>query len=263
MWPCEDNRTCIEAGDVCNGKRECPDKSDEHNQLCGCGDDEWPCKDGDGCFKENLVCDGMAHCNDKSDESPEHCLGWICPRDMRKCRDGQQCISIQTICDASTDCRDTSDEHQCSDYTCPGGATKCSDNLQCINETLICDGEIDCKDGSDELCTASCLKKPLTEKSIVRRCIGDSTTCVPVHRFCDGIADCLLGSDEGDCSCSDWSLHSCTMKNIEFCTDKRWLDGNHLADCKWKWSNSSIQINVISSGKVFNYSIHNCADCYI
>ncbi len=47
---------------------QCADKSDEHNQLCGCEEHEWPCQDGDGCIPFNGVCDGAFNCHDYSDE---------------------------------------------------------------------------------------------------------------------------------------------------------------------------------------------------
>ncbi len=50
------------------GDPQCFDKSDEHNQLCGCEDYEWPCQDGDGCIPLYSVCDGTPHCHDYSDE---------------------------------------------------------------------------------------------------------------------------------------------------------------------------------------------------
>ncbi len=55
------------------GDKQCIDKSDEHNQLCGCEDYEWPCQDGDGCIPLYSVCDGTPHCQDYSDQFAQVC----------------------------------------------------------------------------------------------------------------------------------------------------------------------------------------------
>ena len=53
QWKCADDLQCIRVDGVCDGIRHhCRDKSDEHNQLCGCKDGyDWPCDDGDGCVR--------------------------------------------------------------------------------------------------------------------------------------------------------------------------------------------------------------------
>ncbi len=232
-WKCSDNVTCIDAADVCDGRNDCKDKSDEHNQLCGCEGNKWPCLNGDGCIDTLNVCDGIDHCNDKSDELYEQCSNWNCMLGMWKCKDNQLCVPESMICDGKTQCYDTSDEYDCFEHKCLDSATKCSDNLQCISKQHICDGKINCKDGSDELCSASCLQFPLMEKSIVKRCLENSAVCASVEKYCDGVADCPLGSDEVDCSCSDWSLHSCLIDSKQWCAYKDWILWNTTNECSW------------------------------
>ncbi|KAK0134856.1 SCO-spondin [Merluccius polli] len=66
--PCPGSSTCIAATQFCDGKKDCPNGSDE---MCV---DKCPrkadfrCKDRRSCVSKSLVCDGRAHCHDGSDE---------------------------------------------------------------------------------------------------------------------------------------------------------------------------------------------------
>ncbi len=258
-WKCADDTHCIPAGAVCDGANHCNDKSDEHNQLCGCPADQWPCLDGDGCVTEASVWDGIAHCNDESDEAGTICLSWNCTLGRVKCQDNKQCVRSEAICDGKSQCYDTSDEVECLSYSCLEGSRKCANNLQCIEDNLICNGAVDCKDVSDELCTGSCLKAPLLNKTIVRKCVEDDTICVPVGRYCDGVADCPYGSDEAGCSCSDWNMKYCLIGKKQLCAPKEWLHSSFAGECLWNWTHgqngSSYSNNTEYSNKPNQLSI--------
>ena len=242
-WKCADNLQCIKVEHVCDGKTDddntmswhgniygCNDKSDESTVLCGCPEtDQIPCKDGNGCVRNIYVCDGDNHCNDISDEFEAVCLAWNCTQDRVKCKDNKRCISSESFCDGRDDCLDGSDERDCKSYSCLTGARKCANNIQCVNENSICDGVIHCRDGSDELCTASCLKHPLTTRTIVRECSESPSKCLPVEQFCDGVADCPLGSDEADsdCTCIDWNMSAYQPNGSNLCIFTNWLVHSH------------------------------------
>ncbi len=209
----------------------CYDKSDEHNQLCGCTESKpWPCIDGDGCIEAENVCDGFDDCNDKSDEVADVCVKWNCTGLLWKCHYSMKCVEINVVCDGKTDCTDTSDEDDelCINFKCLEGTTKCADGKQCIANNTICDNEVHCSDASDELCTAPCLNIHSNEKNIIKRCSEQNDMCLPVDRYCDGFADCPYGSDEADsdCSCSDWNLVTCQINGTSFCIHPLWIEVN-------------------------------------
>lgn len=57
--------------DVCNGKKDCPDGSDETRTLCYhiiCPVDDFRCFYG-ACIKKSAKCNGVQECADNSDES--------------------------------------------------------------------------------------------------------------------------------------------------------------------------------------------------
>lgn len=66
---------CIPEDRVCDRKFDCPDGSDESDDLCRmagkCAPDELRCKDG-SCIQLIKFCDGNADCKDSSDE-PTNC----------------------------------------------------------------------------------------------------------------------------------------------------------------------------------------------
>ncbi|VDN96155.1 unnamed protein product [Rodentolepis nana] len=76
---CRDG-TCIAISNLCDGRYQCPDRSDETREFCGeieiippeCSPNEFRCKDGT-CIPQFHTCDGIRHCSDGSDESLDIC----------------------------------------------------------------------------------------------------------------------------------------------------------------------------------------------
>ena len=185
-WKCANDLQCIPARHVCERNNthvyDCHDKSDEHNQLCGCPDPgDWACHDGDGCIIDTQVCDGIPQCNDESDELTSVCVNWTCSTGLWKCGD-LKCISRLLVCDGKAHCDDASDELLCLDWECADGWTKCANGLQCIKNEAFCNGKTDCSDFSDEadrFCTDyNCL-------SGFTKC-ADNKQCINVTKICDG-----------------------------------------------------------------------------
>ena len=67
QWLCGEGR-CIEAVLLCDGARDCGLGEDEDPDLCTCGEDELRCETGGGCVEAGARCDGRPQCPDRSDE---------------------------------------------------------------------------------------------------------------------------------------------------------------------------------------------------
>ncbi len=127
------------------------------------------------------VCDGKADCIDKSDENKTMCLAWQCPSNRIKCANNIQCIDKSSICDGYENCNDKSDElcdNPCLKKQLKNKSIirKCSeDNTLCIPVEQFCDRVIDCPDGSDE---AGC---SCEDWSMNKCSIGETNLCIYKH----------------------------------------------------------------------------------
>ncbi|XP_041666800.1 low-density lipoprotein receptor-related protein 2-like isoform X2 [Cheilinus undulatus] len=197
---CPGSSVCIKPTQFCDGKRDCPDGSDE-NCLRKCPSrSDFLCKDRRSCVSKKLVCDGRSHCNDGSDEfncpgiasSAAQANNLKCRVGARPCNDGTECVLFSHVCDGEKDCMDGSDEQGCPE-TCKKGEFQCSHGKMCIPAALVCDGKSQCRDQSDEL---NCRQQT---KSCEFHC-ADGKRCIPKKLLCDGERDCLDGTDELGCN---------------------------------------------------------------
>lgn len=106
----------------CNGKKDCPDNSDELTINCHRNGNtqtdtvsgnctkfaEFQCNSGK-CIPIELLCDGEPNCDDNSDETRDRCFAVYCPQFAFQCDYGA-CVSGEAKCNRRRDCIDASDE---------------------------------------------------------------------------------------------------------------------------------------------------------
>lgn len=157
------------------------------------------CKSGHLLSGIEQVCDGRADCYDGSDEIAELCARTLCPPEYFRCHYGA-CIHRSKKCNGILDCADSSDETNCgrkpnscnpTEFNCGYHEDAAETYRYCIDGSKICDGTWDCVNGADENKTI-CENELCPEKSF--RCKYGG--CVSERVLCDGFYDCIDGSDE-------------------------------------------------------------------
>ncbi|XP_044736927.1 modular serine protease-like [Chrysoperla carnea] len=144
--------TVMKLKDVCNGKLDCADGTDEIKDLCYhiiCPKNMYRCHYG-ACVPTSARCNGTPECADKSDESQCGRTKNSCDMKEFRCL-SNECIPLELLCDGKTDCKDGSDESKntCEELPCPPHSYHCRHG-GCIHFDSRCDGVPDCIDGSDE-----------------------------------------------------------------------------------------------------------------
>jgi len=161
------------------------------------------CRRGN-CLTQEQICDGKWNCADGSDEKNcsiemafSKCKQFndtlcACPLLHGKC-DNNICIPESKFCDGVNDCGDNSDEKpQCD---------SCLAKLKFTNPSKVCDDFYDCEDGKDEDPTfCGCPEDYFLCKDLSND-ENDFPYCQPIQNLCDGRKHCYSGIDEEHSMC--------------------------------------------------------------
>lgn len=145
-FQCLDKSNCYNYHQICDGKIDCQDHSDE---ICdNCLENLVSCSvDGIKCFHPKIErCNGYFDCPKGEDEfnCTTNCMNAI------SCWNPTECFQPHQRCNGIKDCSEGTDETNCSSISCDQRLYFLCNDGSCIGKNLIGDGKDDCEDGSDE-----------------------------------------------------------------------------------------------------------------
>ncbi|XP_059475619.1 suppressor of tumorigenicity 14 protein homolog [Neocloeon triangulifer] len=140
-FSCSDSQQCVQQSQICDGKDDCSDKSDESHCDSRCTEQGLTsCPESPMvCYNASInVCSRLMSC-----PASQH-KGWTL------CKDGKACYLREQQCDQTVDCDDQTDELNCK--STEDVFFLCDDWSKWIPSNKVCDGSNDCNDHSDEDC---------------------------------------------------------------------------------------------------------------
>ena len=252
-------RGCIPTSSVHNGIVDCPDGSDESQQLLKTVD----CGNCNVTFRR---LESVSNCTD---------IGFpAC--------DFSTCVQMPSFNCLTNDCSSTN--VVCTSYCEAATSEACLHSMQCADGSLIsasqfCDNQIDCPDKSDEIsdqvgfkCSSTlyaCVLPQINLYDTIKHCEDGSDLCLHNHscfecfdkslvvssnQVCDGFVDCGDASDE--CLCKN------NMDDNSYCTEFDFLNPRtHSKQNLWG-DNTQLQSPCFSSASfaanLANNSLSRC-----